>query len=365
MKSFFQELQDRKVTRTAIGYSVVAFIIMQLVEILFPIFEFPNWTSKFVIILLFLGFPIVIVVSWIFDVKNDGIKKSPKSNYLYFLIILAILSTYLLFIGYGYLFSQENDKAKASNHIDVNSIAVLPFDNYSKDKNDEYFSDGFTELIIANLAKINDLSVMIIGNEKGNSMEKRIEHNFGMAKPEGFRKAQRLLILAEKLKLPIVTFVDTAGAFPGKEAEERGQSESIASSIAQCLKVKTPIISIIIGEGGSGGAIALATADRILMLQNSIFSVISPEGCASILWRNTEAVQKAAKSLKLTAEDCLEFNIIDGIIEEMPGGAHRYPKEQFVTVKKIIIENLEELVKLPVEKIVADRNEKFLNITLN
>ena len=160
MKSFFQELQDRKVTRTAIGYSVVAFIIMQLVEILFPIFEFPNWTSKFVIILLFLGFPIVIVVSWIFDVKNDGIKKSPKSNYLYFLIILAILSTYLLFIGYGYLFSQENDKAKASNHIDVNSIAVLPFDNYSKDKNDEYFSDGFTELIIANLAKINDLTVI-------------------------------------------------------------------------------------------------------------------------------------------------------------------------------------------------------------
>ena len=160
MKSFFQELQDRKVTRTAIGYSVVAFIIMQLVEILFPIFEFPNWTSKFVIILLFLGFPIVIVVSWIFDVKNDGIKKSPKSNYLYFLIILAILSTFLLFIGYGYLFSQENDKAKASNHIDVNSIAVLPFDNYSKDKNDEYFSDGFTELIIANLAKINDLTVI-------------------------------------------------------------------------------------------------------------------------------------------------------------------------------------------------------------
>ena len=142
-------------------------------------------------------------------------------------------------------------------------------------------------------------------------------------------------------------------------------SESIASSIAQCLKAKTPIISIIIGEGGSGGAIALATADRILMLKNSIFSVISPEGCASILWRNTEAVQKAAKSLKLTAEDCLGLNIIDGIVKEMPGGAHRYPKEQFVTVKKIIIENLEELVKLPVEKIVADRNEKFLNITLN
>ena len=237
------------------------------------------------------------------------------------------------------------------------------FSNFVSLAGDKKFAED--KAIVGGLAKIDNLSVMIIGNEKGNSMEKRIEHNFGMAKPEGFRKAQRLLILAEKLKLPIVTFVDTAGAFPGKEAEERGQSESIASSIAQCLKVKTPIISIIIGEGGSGGAIALATADRILMLQNSIFSVISPEGCASILWRNIEAVQKAAESLKLTAEDCLELNIIDGIVEEMPGGAHRYPKEQFVIVKKTIIQNLEELIKLPVEKIVADRNEKFLNITLN
>ena len=237
------------------------------------------------------------------------------------------------------------------------------FSNFIPLSGDKKFAED--RAIVGGLAKIDGLSVMIIGNEKGNSMEKRIEHNFGMAKPEGFRKAQRLMVLAEKLKLPIVTFVDTAGAFPGKEAEERGQSESIASSIAQCLKVRTPIISIIIGEGGSGGAIALATADRVLMLENSIFSVISPEGCASILWRNTEAVQKAAKSLKLTAEDCLELNVIDGIIEEMIGGAHRYPKEQFVTVKKTIIENLEKLIKLPVEKIVADRNEKFLNITLN
>ena len=257
-------------------------------------------------------------------------------------------------------------KVKISRHSNrphtldyVNNI----FSNFVPLSGDKKFAED--KAIVGGLAKIDDLSVMIIGNEKGNSMEKRIEHNFGMAKPEGFRKAQRLLILAEKLKLPVVTFVDTAGAFPGKEAEERGQSESIASSIAQCLKVKAPIISIIIGEGGSGGAIALATADRILMLQNSIFSVISPEGCASILWRNTEAVQKAAKSLKLTAEDCLELNIIDGIVKEMPGGAHRYPKEQFVAVKKTIIENLEELIKLPVEKIVADRNEKFLNITLN
>ena len=206
---------------------------------------------------------------------------------------------------------------------------------------------------------------MVIGNEKGSSMETRIKHNFGMAKPEGYRKVQRLLSLAEKLCLPIVTFVDTAGAFPGKEAEERGQSESIASSIAKCLKVKTPIVSLIIGEGGSGGAIALATADRILMLENSIFSVISPEGCASILWRTSEAPQKAAEALKITALECLELNIIDEIVTETPGGAHRYPKEQFVIVEKTIVSNLKELAKWPVDKIVSERNEKFLNITAN
>ena len=241
----------------------------------------------------------------------------------------------------------------------INNISI----NFVPLSGDKKFAED--QAILGGLAKIDDLSVMVIGNEKGNSMESRIKHNFGMAKPEGYRKVQRLLILAEKLQLPIVTFVDTAGAFPGKEAEERGQSESIASSIAQCLKVKTPIISIIIGEGGSGGAIALATADRILMLENSIFSVISPEGCASILWRNTEAVQKAAKSLKLTAEDCIKLDIIDEIIKEMPGGAHRHPNEQFLLVKKTIIANLKELIKLPVEKIVAKRNEKFINITLN
>ncbi len=157
MNSFFKELKDRKVTRTAIGYSVVAFIIMQLVEILFPIFEFPNWTSKFVIILLFLGFPIVIVVSWIIDINNAGIKQSPKSNYIYLLTIGTLLSTYLLYIGYGYFFSKNIHK---SQQINANSIAVLPFDNFSKDENDQYFSDGFTELIIANLAKINDLTVI-------------------------------------------------------------------------------------------------------------------------------------------------------------------------------------------------------------
>ena len=157
MNSFFKELKDRKVTRTAIGYSVVAFITMQLVEILFPIFEFPNWTSKFVIILLFLGFPIVIVVSWMIDINNEGIKQSSRSNYIYLLIIGTLLSTYFLYVGYGYFFPKNINN---SQQINANSIAVLPFDNFSKDENDEYFSDGFTELIIANLAKINDLIVI-------------------------------------------------------------------------------------------------------------------------------------------------------------------------------------------------------------
>jgi len=161
---------------------------------------------------------------------------------------------------------------------------------------DKKFSDD--KAVVGGFAKFFDKSVVFIGTEKGNSVESRIKHNFGMAKPEGYRKAQRLMLIAEKFNLPVITFVDTAGAFPGKDAEERGQSESIASSISLSLKIKTPIISIIIGEGGSGGAVGLATADKILMLEHAIYSVISPEGCASILWRSTEFSKKAAETLK-------------------------------------------------------------------
>ena len=219
--------------------------------------------------------------------------------------------------------------------------------------------------IVGCLAKISDFSLIIIGTEKGNSMDSRINHNFGMAKPEGYRKAQRLMKIAEKFNLPIITFVDTAGAFPGKEAEERGQSESIASSILVSLKVKTPIISIIIGEGGSGGAIGLATADKTLMLQHAIYSVISPEGCASILWRSTDFTQKAAETLKLTSEDCFKFKIIDEIIEEIPGGAHRFPKEQALILKKSILNSLQSLKKISIEELINIRREKYLNITSN
>ena len=224
---------------------------------------------------------------------------------------------------------------------------------------------GEDQSIVGGIGKIDNQSFMIIGTEKGNSMESRIKHNFGMAKPEGYRKSQRLMLLSEKLNLPIITFVDTAGAFPGKEAEERGQSESIASSISVSLKVSVPVISIIIGEGGSGGAIALATADKVIMLENSIYSVISPEGCSSILWKSTEFVQKAAESLKLTAQDCLKFGIIDEIAKEKHGGAHRYPLEQYELIKDLILNNSKTLKNIPAENLLKDRNIKYLNITQN
>ena len=211
-------------------------------------------------------------------------------------------------------------KVQVARHADrphtldyINNI----FENFIPLCGDKKFADDLA--IVGGMAKINGKSVMLLGTEKGNSMESRIKHNFGMAKPEGYRKAQRLMKVAEKFNLPVITFVDTPGAFPGKDAEERGQSESIASTIAISLKVKIPIISIIIGEGGSGGAIALATADRILMLEHAIYSVISPEGCASILWRNTKYTQHAAETLKLTANDCYSLKVIDEIIPELPG----------------------------------------------
>ncbi len=226
---------------------------------------------------------------------------------------------------------------------------------------DKKFSDDAA--IVGGLARINEDSVIFLGTEKGNSMDTRIKHNFGMAKPEGYRKAQRLLIMAEKFNLPVISFVDTAGAFPGKEAEERGQSESIASSIMVFLQAKIPTISIIIGEGGSGGAIGIATSDRVLMLEHSTYSVISPEGCASILWRNTSFTQEAANTLKLTSADCMKYKIIDQIVPEIPGGAHRHPDKQSENLKHLLTNNLDELKKMSVVNLVKKRKNKYLNIT--
>ena len=235
------------------------------------------------------------------------------------------------------------------------------FDNVVLFHGDKKYADD--NAILVGLAKIDSKSVLFVGTEKGNTMETRIKHNFGMAKPEGYRKVQRLVKLAEKFKLPLITFVDTAGAFPGKDAEERGQSESIASSILHFLKAKIPTISIIIGEGGSGGAIGIATSDRVLMLEHSIYSVISPEGCASILWRNTDFSQEAAKTLKLTSADCKQFKIIDDIILEPYGGAHRHPIKQADLLKEKIIYYIDELKQISIKELVQIRKNKYLNIT--
>ena len=253
--------------------------------------------------------------------------------------------------------ARHSDRPHALDYIN------MIFDDIIYLHGDKKYSDD--SAIVGCLGTLSGRSVMIIGTEKGNSMESRIKHNFGMAKPEGYRKAQRLMLIADKFNLPIITFVDTAGAFPGKEAEERGQSESIASSILSSLKIESPIISVIIGEGGSGGAIALATADKILMLEHSIYSVISPEGCASILWRSNEFIKKASENLKLTAQDCLNYKIIDSIVKEVSGGAHRFPEDQAGVLKNDLILSINSLTTLTGEEQRKNRNEKFLNITSN
>ena len=207
-------------------------------------------------------------------------------------------------------------------------------------------------------------SVMIMGHEKGKNTEDRIKHNFGMAKPEGYRKAMRLMKLAEKFNLPILTFVDTPGAYPGVGAEQRGQSEAIAKCIEVSLNLKIPTISIIIGEGGSGGAVAIATTNKVLMLEHSIYSVISPEGCASILWKNTKYAEEAAASMKITAQDLKELTIIDSIISEPIGGAHRNPNQTIKSVGNAIRNSLKQIINLDKNELLNQRKTKYL-MTLN
>jgi len=219
---------------------------------------------------------------------------------------------------------------------------------------------GEDAAIIGGLGRIRGMSCVIVGNEKGHDVKTRMKHNFGMARPEGYRKAQRLMAMAERFHLPVVTFVDTSGAYPGVGAEERGQAEAIARSIEMCLKVKTPVVSLVIGEGGSGGAIALAAADRVYMLQHAVYSVISPEGCASILWRSAEHAQTAAEALKLTAQDLIGLKLIDGIVPEPLGGAHRDRPAVFKAAGDLLEETLRDLKKTDGATLRARRREKFL-----
>ncbi len=221
---------------------------------------------------------------------------------------------------------------------------------------------GEDHALMGGLGRLGGRPVVVMGHEKGDTTEKRLIHNFGMSNPEGYRKAVRLMELAERFDLPVVSFVDTAGAFPGRGAEERGQAEAIARSIDKGLSITSAFVSVISGEGGSGGAIAIATADSVLMLEHSIYSVISPEGCASILWRDGARAKDAAKAMKITAQDLKSFGVIDGIIEEPIGGAHRDRADMISRVGERIGAELDRLAQLPPAERVKLRKEKFLNI---
>ena len=233
------------------------------------------------------------------------------------------------------------------------------FSNFTSLFGDRLYSED--SAIISGFAFLEGKPVLILGTEKGNDMNSRIQHNFGMAKPEGYRKSQRIMKLASKLNIPLICFIDTSGAYPGKYAEERGQAEAIAQSMKVALNCGAPCISVIIGEGGSGGAIALGTSDKVLMLSNSIYSVISPEGCSSILWKSSEYAEIASNSLRITASDCLKFNIIDEIIEEPIGGAHRDHNYIGESLKKSLLDNLNSLREKDIDDLITSRNERYLN----
>jgi acetyl-CoA carboxylase carboxyl transferase subunit alpha len=249
-------------------------------------------------------------------------------------------------------------------------VARHPDRPHTKDYIEELFSE-FTPLagdrsfaddhaVMGGIARFNDTPVVVIGHEKGHDTKSRIERNFGMARPEGYRKAVRLMDLADRFNLPVITLIDTPGAYPGKGAEERGQAEAIARSTAKCLEIGVPLLSIVVGEGGSGGAVAFATANRIAMLEHSVYSVISPEGCASILWKDAEKMREAAEALRLTAQDLQKLGVIDRIIKEPMGGAQRGRADTVAAVGKAIEAMLAEMAGKKRSEIIKDRRQKFL-----
>lgn len=234
------------------------------------------------------------------------------------------------------------------------------FDNFMPLAGDRAFSDD--QAIIGGLAMLGERRVMVIGHEKGDDTASRVRHNFGMAKPEGYRKAIRLMQLADRFGLPVVTLVDTSGAFPGVQAEERGQAEAIARSTEQCLALGVPMIAAVVGEGGSGGAVALAAANRVLMFEHAVYSVISPEGCASILWRTANRASDAATAMQVTAQHLKELGVIDRIVLEPAGGAHREPVQAIASLGAAIGEELDLLAGLGPQDLRTDRADKFLAI---
>ena len=250
--------------------------------------------------------------------------------------------------------ARHEDRPKSKFFIDNLFEDFIPLSG------DRFYGEDLS--VLCGFAKFNGLSVLVIGQEKGEDLDSRIKRNFGMMRPEGYRKTIRLMQLADKFNIPIISFIDTPGAYPGVGAEERGQAEAIAKSIECCMKLKVPTIAIVIGEGGSGGAIALASSNKVLMLENAIYSVISPEGCATILWRDPKKMLDAAKAMKLSAKDLLELEIIDEIIPEPSGGAHRDKDLILENVRKVLNKNLENFKQMSPEEIFDVRKNKFLRI---
>jgi acetyl-CoA carboxylase carboxyl transferase subunit alpha len=252
------------------------------------------------------------------------------------------------------LVARHEDRPKSKFFIDNLFMDFIPLSG------DRFY--GEDKSVLAGFAKFNEKSVLVIGQEKGDSLETRIERNFGMMRPEGYRKTIRLMNLANKFNIPIISFIDTPGAYPGVGAEERGQAEAIAKSIECCMSLKVPTFAFVIGEGGSGGAVALASSNKVIMLENAIYSVISPEGCATILWRDPKRTLDAAKAMKLTSKDLLELKVIDEIIPEPIGGAHRDRDLILDNVKKSIESNLNEFLNMNGDEILNHRKNKFLTI---
>ena len=255
------------------------------------------------------------------------------------------------------------EKVQVARHPErpklVQIIAHM-FSDFTALSGDRNYAEDYA--IIGGLARFQGQPVVVMGTEKGSTTEQRIKRNFGMVRPEGYRKAIRLMELANNFNLPVLSFVDTAGAYPGRGAEERGQAEAIARSIQACLNLKTPLISAIVGEGGSGGAIALATGNRVVMFEHAVYSVISPEGCASILWRSSEKAQIAAEALRLTAQDMKQLGVIDAIVDEPLGGAHRQIEQALDSLSAELRRQLDELQELSTAELQADRRKKYVTI---
>ena len=255
------------------------------------------------------------------------------------------------------------EKVQVARHPDrpkVKAIFDQLFDDFTPLAGDRNFAEDHA--VIGGMARFRGQAVMVIGTEKGSTTDERIKRNFGMARPEGYRKASRLMQLAGRFGLPVLSFVDTAGAYPGRGAEERGQAEAIASAIRSCLKLPTPMVAAIIGEGGSGGAIALATGNRVVMFEHAIYCVISPEGCASILWRSADKAQDAADAMRITSDWMHKLGVVDAIVKEPLGGAHRDPAAAISALGDVFDEQLQSMADMTPSALIADRTQKYMRI---